>query len=229
MRHPLRWFAIAIAVVVVAVVGLGAWYVFGDSAPAKPKLDTSKPIDTSGPATPEGNWKVKPGDKVYAGYRMTEVFAGDVIHKEAVGRSPGVSGTMTIANNTVTAAMVTAQMQQLSSDRFPRDNYIHTHGIESDRYPTATFTLTKPMTLPAPTVKGQTLHLSATGDLTLHGVTRTISAPLEARWTGAEIDVISEKSIPIVLADYKIVPPDTGVVKVDDHGYLELSLTFVRA
>ncbi len=229
MRHPLRWFLVAITVVVVAVVGVGAWYVFGDSAPAKPKLDTSKPIDTSGPATPAGNWKVQQGNQVYAGYRMTEVFAGDVIHKEAVGRSPAVSGTMTIVPGQVTAVAVTAQMQQLTSDRLPRDNYIHTHAIESDRYPTATFVLTKPITLPVPTVKGQTLHLSATGNLTLHGVTRTISAPLEARWTGAEIDVVSEKSIPIVLADYKIDPPDTGVVKVDNHGYLELSLTFVPA
>ena len=48
--------------------------------------------------------------------------------------------------------------------------------------------------------------------------------PLEARWDGPKIEVTG--NAPIVLADYKIDPPDTGVVKVDDHGSLDLSLVF---
>ncbi len=223
MKHPLRWILGGIAVVVVAALVIGGFYVFGGSSPAKPKL-ASDPVSTGGPATPDGTWKVAPGSDVYLGYRMTEVFAGDVVHKTAVGRTPAVTGTMTIANNTVTAATVSGDLRELKSDRTPRDNYIHTHGIESDKFPTTTFTLTSPVTLPSPLTKGTPVHVSATGKLQLHGVTQTITVPLDARWTGSTIQVVG--TAPIKLADYKIVPPDTGVVKVDDHGALELSLTF---
>ena len=44
-------------------------------------------------ATPDGTWKVVPATDVFVGYRMTEVFAGDIVHKTAVGRTPTVAGT----------------------------------------------------------------------------------------------------------------------------------------
>lgn len=224
MRHPLRWLIAGVTIVVLAAIGFGAWYLFGGSAPAKPKLDAA-PIDAGGPATPAGAWKVAPGAGVYVGYRMTEVYAGDIVHKTAVGRTPAVSGTMTIATGKVTQAEVIGQMQQLTSDRAARDNYIHSHGIDSDSFPTAAFRLTKPITLPQQ-VKGAEIDVQAVGTLTLHGVTRPVTIPLQSKWFGDKIQVVG--STPIVLADYRIEPPDTGVVKVDNHGSLELSLTFVR-
>jgi len=225
VRHPIRWLLGGFAVVLVAAVALGAWYVFGDSAPPKPKLSDTAPIDSGGPATPDGTWKIARGTNVYVGYRMTEVFAGDIVHKEAVGRTPLVDGSTSIKGNEVTAASVTADLRALQSNRSPRDNYIHTHAIESDTFPTAKFQLTKPIVLPAPVKKGVKLqNLVATGTLELHGVTRTITVPLEARWDGSKIEVTG--NAPVLLADYKIEPPDTGVVKVDDHGSLDLSLVF---
>jgi polyisoprenoid-binding protein YceI len=224
VKHPVRWILGGVALVLVAAIGFGAWYVFADDAPAKPKLSANAPIDAGGPATPDGTWNVVPSDKVYVGYRMTEVFAGDIVHKTAVGRTPKVEGAMTIAGNEVTAVEVTGAMQDLASDRGARDNYIHTHAIESDTFPTATFKLTEPIPLPQPVTKGQQFKLSATGTLTLHGVTKTVTVPLDARWDGATIEVAG--TAPVVLADYKIEPPDTGVVKVDDHGEFDLALTF---
>jgi polyisoprenoid-binding protein YceI len=225
--HRARWFIGGVAVVV-AALGIGAWFVFGSSAPAKPKLADSKTVATGGPSTPVGTWKIAPGKNVYVGYRMTEVFRGDVIHKTAVGRTPAVSGTLTIAGNQATVTDVVADMRRLTSDRTPRDNYIHTHAIESDTFPHSEFKLTQPIALTTPLHKGTAEHLTATGSLTLHGVTRTIHIALEARWNGPTIDV-EAADIPIVLADYKITPPDTGVVKVDNHGSLEFSLEFVPA
>jgi polyisoprenoid-binding protein YceI len=224
VKQSWRWVIGGLAVALVAAVAAAAWYVFGDSAPAKPKLSASAPTDTSGRTTPDGAWHVVDGKSVYVGYRMTEVFAGDIVHKTAVGRTPAVSGTMTIARNTVTAAAVTGQMQQLTSNRGARDNYIHSHAIETDTFPTATFTLTKPIPLPAPPVAGKQITVNATGTLDLHGVTKAVTVPLQARWDGDTIEVVG--SLPIKLADYAITPPDTGVVKVDDHGSMELSLVF---
>jgi polyisoprenoid-binding protein YceI len=227
MRHPLRWLLGGAAVVVVAVIAFGAWYVFGDSAPAKPKLSLHSPTDTGSSTSPDGPWKVVRGENVYVGYRMTEQFAGDIVHKTAVGRTPAVDGTAAIVGNRVVTADVTADMRELKSNRGARDNYIHTHAIESDTYPTAEFKLTKPIVLPVGITKGQPVKVPATGALTLHGVTRTITVPLDARWDGDTIEAVG--TAPIVLADYKIEPPNTAVVKADNHGSLELSLTFQRA
>jgi len=227
VRHPVRWIVIGVAVVVIAAAGFGAWYVLGDDAPAKPTLSTTGTTFAGGPSSIEGDWVVAAGAGVYLGYRMTEVFAGDVLHKTAVGRTTTVKGNMTITANAVTEVVVTATMTDLKSYRGARDNYIHTHGIESDKYPTATFKLIKPIPLPQPVPKGDEVKVPATGALTLHGVTKTVTIPLDARWSGPTIQVVG--TAPIVLADYKIEPPQTSVVKTDDHGSLELSLTFVLA
>jgi polyisoprenoid-binding protein YceI len=227
VRHPIRWILGGFLVVVVAVVGFGVWYVFGGKTPAKPSLSPTVTTTPGGPATPDGTWKVTPGTNVYVGYRIKELFADAVVKRDAVGRTPAVSGAMTIANGKVTTAAMTAQMQQLASNRGTRDNYIHTHGIESDKYPTSEFKLTQPIALPAELQKGQSVSVTALGLLTLHGVTRPVKVSLQARWDGATIEVVG--SAPIVLADYHITPPDTGVVSVDDHGSFELSLRFARA
>jgi polyisoprenoid-binding protein YceI len=213
-------------IVVVGAVAFGAWYVFGDDAPAKPTL-TACGKSSSASSSPDGSWKVAPGTDTFVGYRMTEQFAGDVVHKTAVGRTPSVDGSMRIAGGKVTATDVTAQMQDLSSNRAARDNYIHEHGIESDKFPTSKFVLSQPVTLPAGLQPCTKVKLSATGKLTLHGVTKTITVPLEAQWDGVKVTAVG--NAPIMLADYNIVPPKTSVVSTDDHGSLDVSLAFTRS
>ena len=215
-----------VVIVVVGAIAFGAWYIFGDDAPAKPTLSACG-TSASGSSSPDGSWKVAPGTDTFVGYRMTEQFAGDVVHKTAVGRTPSVDGTMTIAGGAVTATDVTAQMQDLSSNRAARDNYIHTHGIESDTFPTSKFVLSKPVALPAGLKPCTKVNVSATGKLTLHGVTKTITVPLEAQWDGTKVTAVG--NVPIVLADYNIQPPNTSVVKVDNHGSLDVSLAFTRS
>jgi polyisoprenoid-binding protein YceI len=226
VRHPIRWLVGGLLVVVLAVVGFGAWYIFGDSAPGKPKLSSNAKVDAGARATPAGAWAIAPGTDVYVGYRIKELFAGDTIEKDAVGRTSDVTGSMNIARDQVTATTINADLQKLKSNRAARDNYIHTHAIESDRFPRATFVLTSPIRLPATLRAGATQHVDAEGRLTLHGMSKPITIPLDARWNGSTIDVVG--TAPIILADYDVQAPKTGVVAVQDHGSLELKLTFRR-
>jgi polyisoprenoid-binding protein YceI len=228
VRHPTRWLIGLVVLAVVVGAGFGAWYAFGSRSPAKPKLVGCAAGGAGGPSTPAGTWKVAPGKNVYVGYRITEVFRGDVIHKTAVGRTPGVTGTLKISGNELTVTNVEADMQKLASDRAPRDQYIHTHGLESDTYKQATFTLTKPVVWQGPVRKCKPQNLKATGSLTLHGVTRTIQVPLQASWNGPTIEV-DAADIAIKLSDYKITPPKTSVTRADDHGSIEFALAFVPA
>jgi polyisoprenoid-binding protein YceI len=68
----------------------------------------------------------------------------------------------------------------------------------------------------------------AVGDLTIHGVMREVTVPVEARWTGDAIEVVA--TFDVALSDYEIEAP-TGflVLSVADQGTVELHLLFERA
>ena len=69
---------------------------------------------------------------------------------------------------------------------------------------------------------------TATGDLTINGVTRTVEIPLEARVAGESILVVG--STTVIFADYEIETPSAQVVlSVADEGTIELQLWLVRA
>jgi polyisoprenoid-binding protein YceI len=226
MRHPLRWFLVALAVVVIGGGALLAWYVFGDDAPAKPTLSQSTVKQGAAAGSPDGTWRVAPGGDVYVGYRIKELFGGSTIKRDAVGRTPTVSGTMTISGDDVTTARVRADVSALESDRAARDSYIHDNALESDKFPRATFVLSQPIALPS-VAAGKDVKVPAQGRLTLHGVTKPVTVQLQARYDGTRIEVAG--TAPVVLADYGIDAPDTPVVSVDDNGSFELHLLFERA
>jgi polyisoprenoid-binding protein YceI len=220
-----------VLVAVVLVVGAVVFYlvVLRDDPPDRLTLspESEESDAAEGPATPEGQWVVRTGDDTVVGYRVRENLAG--IDQEAAGRTNDVEGTLTVdGNSTISAAEVTAGLQSLESDEDRRDNAIRTRGLETDRFPEATFRLTEPARLPSSPAQGQDLSATVTGELTLHGVTKAVEVPVQARWEGDTIEVVG--SIPIAMADYDIDPPSVGgFVSVEDEGEIELRLTFVPA
>jgi polyisoprenoid-binding protein YceI len=225
VRHPLRWALLALLVVVLAAGGAIAWYVFGDDAPPKPTLSDAT-VARGTASDPEGDWTVVPGEERYVGYRIKELFGGATIKKDAVGRTEAISGSMTIADGSVRSARVTAELGRLESNRVARDTYLASNALETDEFPDAAFALTRPVALPEPLEVGQEIELEAVGELTLHGVTKTVTVDLEARFDGDRVEVAG--SAPVVLADYGIDRPDTPVAAVDEKGSLELHLVFER-
>jgi polyisoprenoid-binding protein YceI len=232
-----------VAVVAVVVLGGAAFWFFvlrGD-APERARLPVSTTETTDGaapppttaadaPATLDGTYEVVTGPDVFAGYRVQELFGGETIKKTAVGRTGAVTGSLTIVDGRVTGVEIEVDMTQLESDNGTRDNQLRGRGLETDDFPTATFELTDPVDLPADVDAGQVVELEAVGDLTLHGVTRTVTVALQASWDGAvTISVATPSGVPILMADYDIEPPNTPLVSVDDNGELELQVVFTRA
>ena len=250
-RSRLPFFVLAIVVLAVAVGVAAAAYMLSGSAPAAVSLASAAPAPspagagTAGSAQPpgsggagsasslDGTWKVDTSigsfsdfSDSFVGYRVNETLA-QVGSTTAVGRTPKVSGTLTVAGGAVTAATVTADLTALQSDRPPRDAQLRQQALQTDQFPTATFVLTRPITLPGVPAAGQAFLVTAQGSLTLHGVTRAVSVPLQAKLTGGVVTVVG--SLPISFADYGIVPPHALIVlAVDDHGTMELQLHFTR-
>jgi polyisoprenoid-binding protein YceI len=221
-------FALIAVVVVIILGGAGFyWFVLRDDAPPRATLQTNSTVvgADSGKASADGTWKVAPADNVFVGYRVQELFAGESIKKEAAGKTLVVDGTMTISGSSVTVVQITADVTRLKSNRDARDNQIRTRGLQTDTFPQATFKLTRPVTLPGPPEKGVSVDVVATGELTLHGQTRTVDIPLKAQWDGGTIEVAGGTKV--AFADYGIDPPTNGIVTVDNTGEFELQLTFV--
>lgn len=200
--------------------------------------ETAEPA-TSDPATGtatgiDGTWTVDASigsfsdfTSSFVGYRVQEELAG-IGAQTAVGRTPDVSGSMTVAGSAVTAATIEADLTRLESDDRNRDGQLGRQGIQTDQFPTATFTITSPIELGSIPADGQEIEVMATGQLTLHGQTQDVEVPLTARLSGDVIAVSG--SIPILFADYGIEKPESfKVLSVDDNGIMEFQVFFSRA
>src|SRR5437762_2358820 len=69
----------------------------------------------------------------------------------------------------------------------------------------ATFTLTRPIEVGRRPKDGETVEVNAVGDLTLHGVTKRVSVPIQAAIVGDRIEAIA--SFDVALAGYDIQRP----------------------
>jgi polyisoprenoid-binding protein YceI len=177
-----------------------------------------------------GTWTIAAGSE--AGYRVRERLASLSADSDAVGRTSGITGTATVtatgSSLSVTAASFTVDMTSLASDKQMRDNRLRRDGIETDSFPTATFTLTQPVALPANTAAGAQVSVTLHGDLTLHGVTKTVDIPAQAQLNGSLIQVAGSLSFPF--SDYNINAPNIGgFVSVQDNGTLEFLINLAKA
>ena len=235
-RQWKRWTIGLVAAVLLVVVGGPFVYIHFvegkapaplslSTAPATTIVPAGSPATTdvsSGPVQIDGTWKVTSGSQT--GYRIKETLFGQ--SHTAVGRTTAVSGTITIDGTTVSAGSFSADMTKVTSDQAQRDGQFQNRIMDTSTYPTATFVLTQPIQLGTLPTDGQQITESATGTLMLHGTTRTVTFPLQARRSGATIQVSG--SIPIVFADYNISNPSGGPATTSDNGTLEFLLTFVH-
>lgn len=244
-RRSRRPLAILAILAVLAVAGAAVVYLsfFNNDSPAPFALtDQPTPTTAAGPATTTaatvaasssqlaGTWRVAEGSS--AGYRVREKLAELPAQSDAVGRSPAVTGTVKVEGSgaalTATEARFEVDLTKLASDRSQRDNRIRTMGLQSNTFPTATFVSSKPISLSAETASGQPVKASAEGDLTLHGVTKRVTIPLDVRVTGGKGELVGSLQFP--MSDFNITPPSIGgFVTVDPDVTLEFKLILEKA
>ena len=243
-RHWLRWLLAAIAgLVVLAAAGPFVYiHFFNGSTP--PRCRSRRPAPRAAPPSSTargtasehrrartapgqgpvaGTWTVGPGSIV--GYRVNEVLLGQ--SATAVGRTTSVTGHLTIAGTTVTAAAFSVPMATVHSDKSQRDAQFDGRIMDVSQYPTGTFTLTSPIDLAPLPAGGVIKDYTAHGHLTLHGTTRAVTFTLTAERKGSQIEVSGD--IPVLFSDYDIQNPSfAGFVTTQDHGLLEFLLVFNR-
>ncbi|HEX5013903.1 MAG TPA: YceI family protein [Candidatus Limnocylindrales bacterium] len=220
----------------------------GSPTPAAGSQTAATPAssESADPATPgsinggstaggalDGTWTVDPSlgsfsdfSGSFVGYRVQEELAS-IGAATAVGRTPNVTGSVTLDGTTVSAADFTADLTTLQSDDDRRDGQLRRQALETATYPTATFTLTQPIELSAAPADGEAVSATATGDLTIHGVTNSVSIPIEARLAGDVVTVTG--STEIVFADYGMSSPQSFIVlSIADRGTMEFQLQLTK-
>lgn len=232
---------VVLGVLIVAAVsagGYGLWYILiGPSGPAS--VGTTGPVIPAGaavaaPASLDGAWnvatslgKVDDGTASFVGYQVQEQLVGVGGHT-AVGRTTRVTGSMSLSGSVVDTVLITADMTALVSDNDQRDNQLRRQAIETDTFPTSVFKTIAPIDLGALPAENTIVHAAATGALTIHGVTKTVTIDLAIQRQGGIVAVAG--SLPIVFADWSIQKPTSfSILSIDDHGIMEFHLLFTHA
>jgi len=222
-RHWKRWLIAGVVVVLLVVVGGPFVYFHFIEGPAPAPFKLSKPKQAAAAAPLGGTWTVASGSQ--AGYRVSENLFGQ--SHTAVGRTTAVTGQLVATSTQVTNTSVTVQMTKVTSDSGERDNQFQGRIMDTADFPTATFTLTSPISLGTVPAAGSTVSETASGTLQLHGTTRSVRVPITAVQDGTTIQV--KGSIPVTFSDYNIDNPSGGPASVGDSGTVEFLLTFRKA
>ena len=166
-------------------------YIHFIAGPPKPKLTLPKskttPPSSPGTATLTGTWSVTSSSK--AGYRVQEVLLGQ--NETAVGRTPDVSGTLVLEGTVLRSARFSVPLATVVSDQSERNAEFNGSIMDVARYPTATFDLTSPVSLGQLPPPDKIVTTTARGDLTMHGVTHSLSLRISAEQTGTSIWVLA--------------------------------------
>jgi polyisoprenoid-binding protein YceI len=217
MGRRARIVVLAVVGVVVALVagGYAVLALTGDDAPPPPRLQGAPAQQGAAPAG-AGRWHPVAPAGSFVGYRVDERYLGVGV-RTAVGRTSAVTGSVTVDGDHVEGADLRADMTTVHSDQARRDDALRSRAIETDRYPSARFTLAGPVALGAG-------PRQAKGTLTLHGRRAAIAVAVRGqRLSGDRLELVG--SAPIRFASFAIEPPSVaGLVTVSDHGLLEFRL-----
>lgn len=236
-RSPRRlalWLVGALAAAVAAVAGGTFVYIHFISAKAPAPLSLKAASGAARSASPAagqgttatlaGTWQAGSGSVV--GYRVQEVLFGQ--NNIAVGRTSGITGSITIRGTSVTAGSFTVQMATIKSDESQRDAQFNGRIMDTSAYPTGTLTLTRPISLAPVPAAGTIKTYGATASLTLHGHTRPVAITLSAERTSTGIEISG--SIPVLFSNWDIPNPSFGdVITTQNHGELEYLLKLRRS
>jgi polyisoprenoid-binding protein YceI len=228
------WIPLVAAAVLVALGGAGAYaYFFSGLRTSPSSLSLASPSATTATTTASpasgATWQISSGSLV--GYRVKEQFAGQSSTHEAVARTSDVTGSVAIAKSgssyEMTSATITVQLSSLASvdsvagyNVTNRDRIVQ-GSLGVSTYPTAVFKA-QSVALPAGADSGQTVTVSVPGQLTVHGVTKDVSATLQLRVTGTTAQIAG--SISTNMTDFGVSPPTIGFTTVQPAVTIEFQL-----
>jgi len=232
-------FGVIAAAVLVALAGGGVYVYFFSSlhtAPQQLALGSASPTATASGSTAglAGKWTVASGSQ--AGYRVNELFVGQTTKHQAVARTSGVSGGMTVAGDATTGYQISSitvtvnltglhSVDQVAGRDVTQRDFIVSRQMNLQQFPDAQFTASS-VSIPGP-VSGTKVSSTFSGSLTIHGVTKTVSATVQSQVSGAKIEVAG--SVTTDMTDFGVTPPQIGFTTVDSQVVIDFDIFLTKA
>ena len=218
-------------VLIAAAAGGGTLLLSRHSAP--PALALSNSSTPGATSSLAGKWTVGTGSQV--GYRAKEQFINQPSQTEAVARTSSVTGSLTVAvaggtvkisqmKFTVDLASLVSQDKYATYQVYQRDFFVRSIYLQTDSFPTAVFvagSASFPMPASGP------VSVDVPGKLTVHGITRSVTAHVEAQATGDGAEVAG--TIAVDMRDFAIDPPDISFTHAEPGVTIEYDLKLDHA
>jgi len=180
-----------------------------------------------------GMWKVGPGSQV--GYRAKEQFINQPSQTEAVARTSQVTGSMVVSvvggtvkisqmKFTVDLAALVSQDRYATYQVYQRDFFVRSIYLQTDNFPTAVFA-SDAVSFPVPASGPASVDVP--GRLTVHGVTKNVTAHVQAQDDGSQAEVAG--SIAVDMRDFAIAPPDISFTRAEPLVTIEYDLKLQHA
>lgn len=184
---------------------------------AAPAADPTQPA--AAPAAPASAAKLYRIDAAQSEvrYEVGETFFQDNRFATAIGRTRGVAGDILI--NAAEPAKsqigdIVIDISQFKSDESRRDNFIRNNGLESARYPQATFKTTAIEGLPAAVNVGDEVSFTMTGDLTVKQTTKPVTWQVTLQLT--DQGLTGSASTQIKMSDFAVGPIKLAFLQTED-------------
>ncbi len=195
-------------------------------APAAAMTSTAELDGTWAVDAETGEFTLEDATGSFAGFRVDEELAR-IGAFTAVGRTGDVSGTLVIAEESVTSVEIEVDLTTLRTDDSRRDGAVQ-RALGTSQHPTATFSLSEELHIEGAVELGESISLMASGDLTVNGITQPVTIDIEAQLVGSVIAVVG--SVEITFADFDVTVPQVPIVlSAEDHGIMEFQLLFRRS
>lgn len=221
-RRTIKIVAAVVAVLVALALILPAIYAVFNRAPESLVANRFTDDTTILADDLNGVWSIAEGSVV--GYRVPEQIGLSKL--EGVGRTGAIEGTFVVVDGTLTEAAFKVDMTTFTSDRSQRDDQFRGRIMETSTFPTSTFALTSPVSIPDSTEVASMEPFIVRGNLTLRDVTKEVDVQMFAAIDEGRLRLTG--STEIVFSEWGIPNPSlpAAFIFTEDRGTLEFDLLF---
>jgi polyisoprenoid-binding protein YceI len=224
---------VVIGLVIVAALGGAALFILDRTVFAPATISNKVPVaptiaapvaaapksSVSAPAAPTGDGQVYHIDAAQSEvhYEVNETFLQGNRLNTAIGRTKGVAGDILI--NLAEPAKsqigdIVIDISQFTSDESRRDNFIRNNGLQSAKYPQATFKTTSITGLPAKVNVGDEIAFTISGDLTVKQATKPATWQVKLKLTDSGLS--GEATTQIKMSDFGVGPLKLPILQTED-------------
>lgn len=174
-----------------------------------------------------GEWHVahtRDENTTSVGFTFFEILPSD--RRETSGSTQAVEGYATIEGGTLKAGEITVDMAEVSTDNERRDINVRTKILNTNQYPTATFSVTEPADVSRVPGDGTPGKVTLDGEMEIRGETRPLSHEFDVLRDGDRL--ILSGDVLIDRHEYGVESPDFVAAKIDDTGELNIRIALEK-